>query len=235
MPFSVQNRAGHPTVSQSADIVFLVDSSASMSPVFEGLKNHIKTFVNELSAGGGAVDYRLCFLAAGIASFRYSHFTDSVPDFVAGLKKTTTESDEYTLPALDFVFDFDWRERAHKIVVLFTDEPVQTGHDPTFQRSQLDQLIDKARALKTRLFFFTPQCPSFSRICREVPHAFHTIVEAHEDLLGADFGDVLKQLGASVSSSIAGAGNPQLLASVSVSRDLYGLSRGSRPAIKLIR
>lgn len=53
--------AGHET----ADIVFCIDASGSMTPAFEGVKNHIVTLLKTLDASGLQTkwDVRFDFLA----------------------------------------------------------------------------------------------------------------------------------------------------------------------------
>ncbi len=183
-----------------ADIVFLIDSSGSMKECYEGLKTHIGDFATGLESNPAArIDYRLGILSAGRMLFQKKGFSSNQGEFTRALDKMTCSGgDELTLPALDWALDFEWRHGVHKVVILFTDEPV-----------------------RAKLFIFGPQCPEFKRICKEVPACLYTQISDHAAFFGSGFGSVLNQIGKTVSQSCGS--NLQLPAASGVAKDIYGL------------
>ena len=221
-----------PQMANPADIVFLLDASGSMSDCFEGLKNHVGEFIAGLDANPNfRIDFRLGILSAGCASFQKKDFNPDPAEFRRAMSRMRCgDQDELTLPALDWALDFDWRRGAHKVIVLFTDEPIEGGAEPEFQTSRLDDLVAKAATLRAKLFVFGPVCPHLERLCREVPGSLFSLVDDHEAFFGAGFGSVLSQIGKNVSRS-CGTGL-QAPAGSTVRRDIYGLVSLGTPGIE---
>ena len=219
--------------SNKADIIFIIDSSGSMRPCYDGVKKHIQGFVEELTIGPNIpLDYRLGILSAGILSFQKKDFLDSVKEFRKAIGRMNADGgNEFTLPALDFAMDYKFRERAHKVLILFSDEPVLGGAEVKFQLSKLDLLIEKGIDCHAKFFVFAPDCPHLKRIANEVPGSSFTDIHRHGDFYTSDFSRILRQIGKTVSSSCGSFIPGQMEEGVIIEKDLYRLSQRSKPKI----
>jgi hypothetical protein len=173
-----------------ADILFCVDASASMTPCFAGVRDHISSFVSGLASQANMDwDVRLDFVAHSISSgvhdisslyntsnelwtALYSKqgtgrfFTKDLTEFKNGLGRLAPMVDEASLIALDFCLDFPWCEagKGHRAVVFLTDEALETGELVEEQKARLDDLIDKIQALKVMLFIVAPQSDAYAQL-----------------------------------------------------------------------
>lgn len=166
---------------RQADIVFCIDSTGSMQPCFDGVKNHLATFIDGLHSAGN-VDFRLKLIAyrdkhdptCGVR-WEYLDFTNSVTDFKNKLNGLSAvgggESiEESTLDAIyEAVKKSTWREQnTHKVVVLFTD----AGSHPTMHPSTYPYPVNDVSALIQELqtfqgsilFMVVPECDIYKKI-----------------------------------------------------------------------
>lgn len=204
-----------------ADIVFCIDASGSMEPCIEGVKNHIKKFIDGLSSNPqiSLLDWRLGILAHDYEKFYILDFTNDLGRFKDALTKIVAGGQEFTLPALDWSLDFSWRENAHRIVVLFTDEPLEDGGEPAFQRSKIEDLCEKIKALRCMVFFVGPDCPEYRKIGKLSRCIFEPISQ-HSDFYKVGFDKVLERIGKTLSGSIHALQAP---VKSSVPKDIYGI------------
>jgi hypothetical protein len=122
----------------TADVVFCLDASNSMSPCLQGVKDHLTDFVKGLQSKGQMTwDLRADFVAQNVGQgsqggVLFNHrsvyhedlhealyasrsqsgarlFTTALDDFKANLDRVRCEGDEAMLVALDFALDFPWR------------------------------------------------------------------------------------------------------------------------------
>jgi Mg-chelatase subunit ChlD len=169
---------------RQADIVFCIDSTGSMQPCFDGVKNHLSTFIDGLHSAGN-VDFRLKLIAyrdkhdpsCGVP-WEYLDFTNSIQLFKDKLSKLEANGGgegiegivESTLDALyEAIKKSDWREHdTHKIIVLFTD----AGSHPTMHPSTFPFPVNDVNALVQQLqtfqgsilFMVAPDCEIYRKI-----------------------------------------------------------------------
>ena len=98
-------------------------------------------------------------------------FTSDIAVFQSALSELGPSGDEASFVALDFALDLPWRSHSgsHRVVVLLTDEPMETG---TYLKQSLalsDSLIEKIHALKVMLF--TPSLKKTKK-SRRFPHKY---------------------------------------------------------------
>ncbi len=204
----------------SADIVFCIDSSGSMSPCIEGVKNHIESFITGLISNPQFdLDWRLGIVSYDYEVFRILEFTEDIERFRSALQKIEAGGDELTFPALDWSLDFPWRPHAHKIIVLFTDEPLEDGDDPDYQRSKMDLLFEKIVKLRCMVYFVGPSCEEYEKIAT-LPRCYFEPLEQHEDFFKIGFDKVLERIGKTISQSISYQGQST---SEYVPKDIYGI------------
>lgn len=171
---SVLRKPTQGTISaRTADVVFVIDQSGSMTSVFHHVSDWLTEFVRSADeASGKKLDMRFGFLAAN--SQRYTRlqefFTTDAGRFSA-LAELRTGQDEATLPAIDIAADFPWRRGAHRFIVVLSDEPTSQGFDVEWQLSMIDEMLSKLSAIRAKVRMVAPDCQHFDRL-RVLPH-FH--------------------------------------------------------------
>lgn len=212
-----------------ADIVFCIDASGSMRPCIEGVRNNIEKLLEGLKNDGQINwDVRYDFLAfhdnnEGVHWYRSvncptvplidnlygeknrsSFFTTDIGKFRDALKNDIeVEGEEMQLLALDIAMDFPWRNSGdcHRVVVLMTDEAVETGVYVEEQKKQIDKLIEKAQDKRIKLFIIAPESEAFYKLS-ELDRCEYTDIESDMDgLRTVDFSKLLQTIGKSVSVS----------------------------------
>lgn len=223
----------------TADVVFCIDSSASMAPLFDALRANLGRFVEGLrSAGQSSVDLRVDFVShttsrlgdETVVRARSIHehmlvdalyaptagsmqeamprlFTADLERFRSALAELTPVGDETNLVALDLCLDFPWRpaDRCHRVVVLLTDEPLETGLLVDEQREHIRDLIEKIHALGVLLFIVGPQSVSYDALAA-ANRSTYDVVPDGGGLASVELGKVLNSIGRSVSASRASTG-----------------------------
>ncbi|MBI5409174.1 MAG: VWA domain-containing protein [Nitrospirae bacterium] len=222
MEQTIRQKPKQQKIKGVADIVFCVDASGSMSPCIDGLKDHIASFLEGISSNKNleSVDWRLGFLAHDSETFYVKEFVNDINDFKTALKGVTTGGDEFTLPALDWCVDFPWRENSQRVVVLFTDETLETGADPGRQRSRLRELTEKIMGLRVMVYFVGPDCPEYKSIA-DLPRCYFNPVDAHSGFFKTGFEKVLERIGKTLSGSLTPGQTP----SASFRKDIYNVAQ----------
>lgn len=89
---------------------------------------------------------------------REKHFWSTPKVFVERLTTIQVGADEDSLMALDFALDLPWRKASscHRVVVLLTDEPPETGVEPVARKAQASALVQKINDLRVKLFMVGP-------------------------------------------------------------------------------
>ena len=214
-----------------ADIVFCIDFSGSMTGVIEGVKKYIVDFVDKIKTDPeNPMDVRVGFIGQYYGKFFIKDFTEDPKDFASALNPLDTGGDEFTLPALDWALDFPWRHGVHKIVVLFTDECLDTGHDPSRQRSKMEELIEKVNALHAKVFAYGPDCEEYKKFFESLPKSHYTEVE-FSAISPDEMSPVLDQIAKTVTQTSRGeaAQTPP----GSIKKDLYGI--GEEKGFEIMR
>lgn len=212
-----------------ADVIFCLDASDSMTPCIQAVKRHIVDFVSGLtSSQQGTWDLRLDFVAhaASVPSpgrVIYMHksarepelhdvlylgrnghlFVSDLGDFRQPLDGIRTAGDEASLVALDFCLDFPWRpaNECHRVVIMLTDEPLETGVIPDRQAERLDDLMAKIQQLRVMLFIVAPESEAYNRLSAVQRSEYQPVESSGTGLADVDFSKVLGYMGRSVSKS----------------------------------
>jgi hypothetical protein len=212
------------------DVVFCLDASSSMTPCIEGVKAHITHFVQGLqSTPNTKWDVRLDFVAhqtqseAGTDRRFYYHrsalvgelwqtlyrgepgqlFLADLEQFRRGLTDVRAAGDESPFVALDICLDFPWRPASacHRVVIMLTDEPFETGLDQERHRALLPALIRKIQDLRVMLYIVAPQSHAYSELSAVDRSEYHIADDAGNGLATVDFSQVLSYIGKSVSKA----------------------------------
>jgi hypothetical protein len=191
-----------------ADVVFVIDRSPSMNPVIHAVKSHVQGFVDSIHHHSPVpIQLRLGLVShfsdgGDRKGVHHWDFTEDIACFKKQLESCDSMSasgDEFGLPALDRALDFPWRPQCRRFVVSFTDEPVSGGHDPDFQRSQLQNLLGKFHQLGVAGYLIGPACPDYDQLGRGARMV--RVLADHSELARYDFARFLAELGRTVSQA----------------------------------
>jgi len=218
----INQQVSRPKIKGVADVVFCIDKSGSMTGCIEGLVNHIEKFIDGLKSNQqlSSLDLRLGLLAQDCIDFVRLDLTDNLAAFKNALRDILKRiiNDEFTLPGLDWALDLSWREKCTRIVVLFTDEPLQGGHDAPFQLSKMRELQQKIQDLKVHLYFVGWKCDEYDSFTM-VPKSIVELIEDHSIFSSYNFVNLLNTMGETLSGSL----NDQDVMLKSVPKDIYGV------------
>lgn len=230
-----------------ADVVFCLDSSTSMEPCFDAVRKHVVDFVEGLKSDGQtAWDVRFEFVSHATSRFGQQtvfrlrsifevnlqnalyganggggrFFTTDLSEFRSAMSDLTAQGDETNFIALDFCLDLPWRTApdCHRIVIVLTDEPLETGLEVAEQRAKVKELIEKIHGLGVHLFLIGPESAAYDELSM-AGGSEYDVVSKGAGLASADFGKTLRQIGKSVSASRAQA------VRAGVRRALFGQDR----------
>ena len=153
---------------RKVDIVFCLDTSDSMKPCIDGVKENINRLVTQLQQANfewridfvahcmpGKGIYRMLSVHGKVSDFLYrggadQFFTTDVDLFRQRLGELEVCGDEDMLCALDFALDapFGPANETQRVIVLISDEPFETNEDDAFQRAKglVNDIMEKIRA-----------------------------------------------------------------------------------------
>ncbi len=216
-----------------ADIVFCIDASGSMKPCIDAVRDNIEKLLEALQADVQTTwDVRFDFLAFhdskdGVHWYRsvtmpacplidaiYKNgdkgglFTKDLAAFKAGLREIEVEGEEEQLLALDIAMDYPWRpsDGCHRVVVLLTDEPVETGVFVEEQTAKIDALISKVMDKRIKLFVVAPESEGFYRLSSADRCEYDDSGAERGGLRNVDFSKMMTAIGKSVSVAQTYAG-----------------------------
>lgn len=199
--------------------------AANLEQLLEGLKSDTQSywdvrfdylaFHNSNQSDGGLIHHcssvRLpsCPLVDAIYknqgnSQEYSQFfTKDVNEFKKALMKEPLEGEEMQLLGLDIALDFPWRASSdcHRVVVLLTDEPVETGIRIEEQVAKMSALINKIMKKRVKLFIIAPESKAFYELSMVDRCEYTDLSETADGLSTVDFSKMLQTIGRSVSVS----------------------------------
>jgi|GEM_PF-1106504 len=136
------------------DIIFVVDTTGSMSGYISNVKNNVNSFVNEISAAGitpnfALVEYR-DITCDGTDSTKVKKNSDSlnwfnnVTDFKAEISKLTVsgggDEPETTIDALEMARELDFRQSSQKFIIVVTDAGYKV--DNNYGIKSMDEIIN---------------------------------------------------------------------------------------------
>jgi hypothetical protein len=133
-----------------------------------------------------------------------SFFTSEVDSFRRSLMNLKAFGDEANFVALDTCLDFPWRESStcHRVVILLTDEPLETGVCVEQQKELINALIEKLHALSVKLFLVGPESWAYDHLCAADRSEYVVVDEGQAGLTNVDLGRVLEAMAKSISVSI---------------------------------
>jgi hypothetical protein len=129
-------------------------------------------------------------------------FTDDITAFQKALSKVDISGNEASVVALDTAMDFPWRDQrsSRRIIILFTDEPVQGGNKAQESYDLCDELIEKIMEQGIFLFMVTPDCETFE-ILSEADRSIWHPYSGSAGLEEIPFKDLLQAMAKSITKS----------------------------------
>lgn len=129
-------------------------------------------------------------------------FTSNVEEFKSALARLKPEGDEACFVGLDFALDMPWRAdpECHRVVVFFSDEPLETGLLIDESKSKADDLVKKIQELGVLLIMFAPESDGYEMLSEADKSQYTTNESTDDGLEKVDFSDVMEQLAKSIST-----------------------------------
>ena len=228
------------STSKTADIVFCIDASSSMQPCFSNLQKSIGAMVAGLTGGQSTWDVRFEFIAHSACengtmrhnsiyndgaidglyqSTQAKFFAESTTEFAGRLAAIEMVGDEAMLVALDTALDLPWRDasKCHRVVILLTDEPFESGVYIDAQRDKIAQIIKKIQDLKVLLFIVAPESAIYDQLSQVDKSEYEVLSSNNDGMANVDFSKLLASIGKSVSVSNLQETRPPV-----VERGLFG-------------
>lgn len=203
----------------TADIVFCIDTSSTMSACFASLPLHLMQFSKILQERGiTSARYdcllqqamltsdKMCFfqhesaLCQDVMSSLYSSstpesvfFTSDISLVSRKISSKTCKGNSAMLVALDSVMDFPWRpvNSCRRVVVLITDKPCEASIDKGRKYIPKTGLIArKMLARQISLIIIAPQSNAFS-ILSQYATCQYNVIGKTEDIASFDFNTIV--------------------------------------------
>lgn len=171
------------------DVLFLLDTSTSMNKVFDFLVKNIDVFIEKLKIETKAInqwDLRVGVVAGDRLEYFILPFNNDTQKIKSGLYRIINErkkANECILMGIDLALtELEWRKDARRIMIVFTDEKLNTNHKPDEQRKGLQELIKRLVEMKVLLIFYSPECHDYKNLSI-IPQSKIDFISSKNDLV----------------------------------------------------
>ncbi len=194
---------------KTADIMFCIDHSGSMSSCISGVKATVRDFVSSLEMGVNGqspVDCQIGLLGYSQEEILFLDLTKDTEEFKMKLGQDVDGGDEFTPGAIDYAISkASWRMGAQRVIVVFTDEQISTGYNcgEDTGEGKFDDLLQKIVDSNVQIIYYGPNCKYYSKFAR-CPKAEVNVVNGFSNV---NFDNLMKRLAVTVSSNSAAANN----------------------------
>jgi hypothetical protein len=199
-----------------ADVVFCIDSTGSMGPCIEGVKENVGRLIQGFSADKqSTLDWRVRLvsyrdLRAGEVAEEFA-FTDNAEEFVSQIRSIKAsgggDEPESTLDAIMTAAKSDWRPQCNKVVVLLTDASTHPELHPSSvssgQAKDMDEVINTLAGKGILLHLYGPKCDAYERLAQQSRVMYYQVASG-TGLVDSDFGKVMESIGKTVSVTTLG-------------------------------
>ncbi len=186
-----------------ADIMFCIDYSYSMHHCIVGVRDTVNDFVSTLEAGIRGqmpVDWRIGLMAYTGEEFKFVDLAEDTVKFKKILNTSADGGDEFTPGAIDYtISNTNWREGAQRVIVVFTDESLETGKGGA---DEFDNLLKKIVDSHIQIIYYGEKCPYYAKF-EQCPKAEVNVVS---NFSGISFSELMNRLAVTVSSGNAFSG-----------------------------
>jgi len=208
------------------DLVLVIDTSASMRPCINALKQHLRELIQPVqghisklrfglvgvsaTSHGDQHIYRVETLAGGTDSLSALYDNSTQTEFfslessrvLTALDNLNPSGDEDNLLALDIALDHPFGPIAttKRVVALFSDEKIESGVQRSAVTAYIPRIINKLHARRVKLFCAMP----YSDGAQQLSEANGSEIEdvaGGQGLSSVDFRTLLGQIGKSISAS----------------------------------
>lgn len=208
------------------DLVIVLDTSASMSPCFDGLRRHLSNLANPIQNVAARIRYGLVTCSTGksqggsifsiqglngtgvIDNLYGSNpnnqpdlFTESPSELTETLSRLKPRGDEDMLLALDCALDFPFGplHTTRRVVALFSDEPLEGNSCFDQRKPKIPDLLKKITDRRIQLFMAIPLSESSEELASADRSELEQ-VDGGNGLAEVDFKNLLLQMGKSISA-----------------------------------
>ena len=208
------------------DLVLVIDTSVSMRPCIELLKQHLRELIQPVqgqaaklrfglvglsaSAREDGIVYRTQTLAGDSESVGWLYgnstqaefLSDNTAKVIERLDSLTVSGDEDNLLALDIALDHPFGPVAStkRVVALFSDEKLEAGVQKSAVNAYIPRLIEKLHARRIKLFCAMPYSNG-AQLLSEANGSEIEDLAGGQGLASVDFKTLLGQMGKSISVS----------------------------------
>ncbi len=202
-----------------ADIVFCFDCTGSMARCIDEIKKNVDTFISGIDGTSGqtTTDWRV--RVVGYRDFNVDSekiinnmpFVTSVEEFRSQLSLLKADGGgdepESALDAMWYIVkETDWRNRCHRIVVMFTDATSLPVHKDTVDKFSVmgdqDFLVQEMANERIKLFLFCKDCETFEDM-QTLPKSYIKLyADPVKEFMTADFNDILETIAKTVSKTV---------------------------------
>ncbi|MBN2442158.1 MAG: VWA domain-containing protein [Spirochaetales bacterium] len=221
-----QQKESTPKIRGVADIVICLDITGSMGPCINGVKNNLKSFIDNLTTGNSNNPLEWKAMAVG-----YRDVTDSKAPAFEGFQNSFTDNESELKDQIDsfeaagggdepeslldalykIATEISWPHeigKSHRIVVVFTDATCREELDSSTTQGDrsYNKIIDEYSRGHFKLFLFGINSKIYQSICEKIPKSVFfpqgtTYKEVIANLQKTGFEKVMAQLGKSVSGA----------------------------------
>ena len=130
-------------------------------------------------------------------------FTSDVNAFRSALAEVKCNGDETTAVALDMAADFPFRDATtcHRVIILLTDEEMETGSGISRSKDKLLALAGKLQDRRIALYMVTPQSDMYDTLSQIDKCEWTVVDDSSNGLSTVDFSKLMQSIGKSVSVS----------------------------------
>lgn len=199
-----------------ADIVFAFDSTGSMGPYIEGLKNTVIGFSHDLEDNHidvrlGLVEYRDLKCGEPINNHGFAGSAERFRGLVGGLKdEGGGDEPESAIDALCEALNMPFRDNAARIIALITDA---SYHEPGENGATMEDVCQRLRAEKVVAYVIGPDLPGYVRLTDSMGGILFNIESDPEG-----FRQIVKSLGKSISETVPRLTDVRTAADAALSR-----------------
>ena len=226
MPIVQSSAPTGPKIRGIADIVFCFDVTGSMQPCIDGVKNNVRTFIDQLKAGSAnqPVDWRAVAVGyrdigdgaapafEGFMNSFTNDFTTLYSQIDSLEAKGGGDEPESLLDALYKIgSELKWPNpigASHRIIIVFTDATCQPELDPSTTSGDRspNAVVTILSDIHAKLFLYGPDFEIYRNVLATIPKSLFKSLgadteEVQRDIQNASFADIMAQLGKTVSQS----------------------------------
>ncbi len=189
-PVDIKDFAGLEEA-RPVDIVFVFDTTGSMSEEIEGVKNTSIAFANKLRDSNR--DFRLGLVAFGDeireVRNRDDTLTADAEEFKGWIGRLWADGGgddpEISLDAVKRATQMKYRDGTQKVLILITDAPPhQKSDDTPFSQVVPDELAEQLRNQGFTVYAVAYDHPHFRRVVGETSGEFYDIIHRESDFTG---------------------------------------------------